>query len=244
MTKDTPPSMDQVFAALDATWPAVATKASGGWLLREGGGGGKRVSAASRTAPDAEFSGAADAMCALRQTPLFQVRGDEPDLDEALAAAGYEVVDPVWLYAARAAELVDGKSEQSRVYRGQLPVAAMQEVWAAGGIGPARLAVMDRAAAPKAWLMTRIDDRPAGVAFVSVSGDIAMIHAIEVADAYRRRGAGRALMSGAATFAVDNGAAWLALAVTKANAGANTLYQSLGMKVVAGYHYRVLDQQE
>lgn len=244
MTKDTSLTADQMFSALDATWPAATVKAQNGWLLRDGAGGGKRVSAASRMASDAEISVAADAMQAMGQAPTFQVRGEDPDLDAALDAAEYAIVDPVWLYAARVADLIDGQSEQSRIYRGQFAVAAMQEIWSAGGIGPARLAVMERAAAPKAWLMTRIDDRPAGVAFVSVAGGIAMIHAIEVANAYRRQGAARALMSGAATFAADNGAEWLGLAVTKANVGANNLYQSLGMEAVAGYHYRVIDQQE
>ncbi len=230
-----------IFAALDATWPAAAYAERDGWLLRQGADGGKRVSAASAVTPDAEVDVAVDAMRTMGQPPLFQVRGDEEVLDERLAAAGYALVDPVWVYAAAASHLIDGLSEQSRIYRGEFAVAAMQEIWSAGGIGPARLAVMDRAATPKAWLMTRIDDRPAGVAFVSVSGDIAMVHAIEVAERFRRRGAAKALISGAATFAADNSAAHLALAVTKANVGANKLYQSLGMGRVAEYHYRLLD---
>lgn len=244
MTKNTPPTADQLFAALDATWPAAATTKVDGWLLRDGAGGGKRVSAASRLAPGAEISTAVEAMRAMGQRPMFQVRGEEADLDAALEVTGHRRVDPVWLYAAPVGGLIDGESEQSRIYRGQFAVAAMQEIWAKGGIGPARLAVMERAAAPKSWLMTRIDDRPAGVAFVSVSGDIAMVHAIEVARGYRRQGAARALMSGAATFAADSGANWLALAVTKANFAANSLYRSLGMEVVAGYHYRVLANGE
>ena len=241
MTNDTSMTADQLFAALDTTWPAAEMMAKDGWLLRDGAGGGKRVSAASQIAPGADIDVAAAAMRAMEQAPLFQVRGEEPELDAALEAAGYAIVDPVWLYAAPAAALIDGASEQSRIYRGQFPVAAMQEIWAAGGIGPARLAVMDRAVAPKSWLMTRVSDRPAGVAFVSVSGATAMVHAIEVAQDYRHQGAARALMSGAATFAADNGASHLALAVTKANVGANQLYQSLGMEVVAGYHYRILE---
>ena len=235
------PTKGEVFSALDATWPAARIIEQDGWLLRDGAGGGKRVSAASRTADDADIGVAADAMRAMGQAPLFQVRGDEAALDDRLASDGYRLVDPVWIYAASAADLVDGLSEQSRIYRGQFPVAAMQEIWTAGGIGPARLAVMDRAAAPKSWLMTRIDDRPAGVAFVSLAGGIAMVHAIEVATRFRRRGAARALVSGAATFAAEKGAGVVALAVTKANVGANALYQSLGMTQVAGYHYRVLD---
>lgn len=230
----------EVFAALDATWPARKTQEVDGWLLRDGAGGGKRVSAASQLSSEADIDIAADAMRAMSQVPLFQVRQGETALDARLAAAGYAVVDPVWIYLAPAADLIDGLSEQSRIYRGQFPVAAMQEIWAAGGIGPSRLAVMDRAAAPKSWLMTRIEDRPAGVAFVSVSGAIGMVHAVEVSTAHRRQGVARALLSGAATFAADNGAGHLALAVTKANVAANSLYQSLGMKVAAGYHYRIL----
>lgn len=228
-----------IFAALDATWPALRVFEQGGWLLRDGAGGGKRVSAASEKMVGADIDGAAEAMQRLGQAPLFQVRQGEAALDRRLEDDGYQVVDPVWIYAASPPGLIDGLSEQSRVYRGQFAVAAMREIWAEGGIGAHRLAVMDRAAAPKAWLMTRIDDRPAGVAFVSVAGDIAMVHAIEVRERFRRRGAAKALISGAATFAADHGAEHLALAVTKANVGANALYRSLGMEVVAGYHYRI-----
>jgi len=231
----------EAFAALDATWPAAEVAEHSGWLVRNGAGGGKRVSAASQISLDADINVAVDAMRAMGQVPLFQVRGDETALDDALEAVGYSIIDPVWIYSAPTADLIDGLSEQSRVYRGQFAVAAMQEIWAAGGIGPARIKVMERAASPKSWLLTRIDDRPAGVAFVSVSGGIAMAHAIEVSTNYRRQGAVRVLLSGAATFAADNGAKHLALAVTKANVAANGLYQSLGMKVVAGYHYRILD---
>ena len=196
------------------------------------------MSAAARDENGADIASAIHAMAEAGQTPLFQIRSDESDLDTTLDQAGFEVVDPVWIYAAPTASLIDGLSEQSRIYRCEGPIASMREIWAAGGIGPTRLAVMDRAAAPKTWLMSRLDDRPAAVAFVSAPGAIAMIHAIETHEAKRRQGAARALISGAAQFAVDAGAATLALAVTKANDGANRLYQSLGMEVVAEYHYR------
>ena len=70
------------------------------------------------------------------------------------------------------------------------------------------------------------------------SGEIAMVHAIETIPAQRRKGAGRMIVQAAARFARDEGAQTLALAVTKANIGANALYQSLGMTVVSEYHYR------
>ena len=99
--------------------------------------------------------------------------------------------------------------------------------------------VMTRAQGPRMTLMARAGDRPAGVAFVAVDGAIAMIHAIEVTPEHRRKGAGAVLMRSAASFAAEHGAAWLALAVTKANAPARALYERLGIARAGSYHYRV-----
>ena len=43
---------------------------------------------------------------------------------------------------------------------------------------------------------------------------------------------------GAARFALENDARWLALTVTEANAPARALYEGAGMETVARYHYR------
>ncbi len=115
----------------------------------------------------------------------------------------------------------------------------MRELWTAGGIGPARQAVMDRVAGPKTGILARADDTPAGTAFVACDGKTAMIHAIHVAPELRRRGAAGNIMRAAAHWAQDQGAETLALAVTRANDAANHLYASIGMKVVGYYHYRV-----
>jgi GNAT superfamily N-acetyltransferase len=111
-------------------------------------------------------------------------------------------------------------------------------LWADGGIGAGRLAVMDRVCRPKTALLARSGDRPGAVAFVAVDGDIAMLHALEVSPAARRRGIGRRVMEAAASWAVANGANWLSVMVTKANLPANALYQSLCMQEVTTYHYR------
>ena len=66
-----------------------------------------------------------------------------------------------------------------------------------------------------------------------------MIHAIEVLAPLRRKGAARLLMEGAARFAAEQGAAWLALAVTEANVPARGLYARLGMAEAGTYHYRI-----
>jgi GNAT superfamily N-acetyltransferase len=103
---------------------------------------------------------------------------------------------------------------------------------------------MTRPTGPRMTLMARADDRPVGVAFVALTdkdgdGDIAMIHAIETAPEHRRKGAGGLLLRGAASFAAEHGAVWLALAVTEANAPARALYEKLGMALAGRYHYRI-----
>ncbi|MGB0507397.1 MAG: GNAT family N-acetyltransferase, partial [Pikeienuella sp.] len=136
--------------------------------------------------------------------------------------------------------LLDDHPETARILRLSGPIALAEEIWAKGGIGPARIEVMRRVAGPKQWLMARIKDRPAAVGFVATAGEIAMIHAVETSQDMRRQGAGRMILQGAARFALDNGAKTLALAVTRANIPANSLYQSLGMTPATAYHYRIL----
>jgi GNAT superfamily N-acetyltransferase len=115
----------------------------------------------------------------------------------------------------------------------------MEEIWAAGGIGPGRLAIMDRAPEPRAGLICRAADRAAGVGFVAMAEGVAMVHAVEVLPDHRRQGVGRLLMRAAANWADRHGGTWLALAVTSANAPARALYEGLGMDEEARYHYRM-----
>ena len=48
------------------------------------------------------------------------------------------------------------------------PLAIACDLWAEGGIGPARLAVMDRVEGAKSVILGRANDRASGVAFVAV----------------------------------------------------------------------------
>ncbi|MGF1502438.1 MAG: GNAT family N-acetyltransferase [Paracoccaceae bacterium] len=231
----------RLLSAMDATWPAAETQIVAGWVLRRGAGGGQRVSAASAHCPGEvpEIAAAVSGLAAFGQPPLFRVGGDERALDAALDRAGFLRNDPVLLYKAAIAELDDGADETARLIRVTAPVRIVEEIWDAGGIGPGRRAVMARVCGPKATLLARIGDRPAGVAFVAVDEDVAMIHAIEVVPAARRQGAGARLLRGAAAWAREAGASTLALAVTEANRPATALYDRLGMAVLGRYHYRI-----
>lgn len=240
----TAPDETRLLAALEATWPpaAIDETSAPGWRLRDGAGAGKRVDSA-RSLGASDFEAAAAAMRAAGRRPLIQVASN-PDLDAALDAAGWEIVDPTLLLAAPVAKLVDMEAPRgvkSVLVRTRL--ALLDEIWDAGGIGPARRALMDRCALPKATIMTRTDDIVGGLSYVAVDGDVAMIHAVEVRPEARRRGVARAGLSAAARFAAENGAQWLALAVTEANAPARALYHSAGMENVGRYHYRLAPEQ-
>lgn len=220
-------------AALAATWPAARVWQQDGWTLREGGGGGKRVCAASAD-PNAR---AVDLAGLMPDGPLALLRPDQAALDADLAALGYDLIDPTLIYAAPVGELAQ-KPPHVSLFDIWPPLAIMREIWAEGGTGPDRLAVMARAPDPKTAFIARLSDRAVGCGFCAIHDGIAMLHAVEIAPQYRRQGAARTMLHGAAHWAQARGAAWLALAVTDANAPARALYETAGMQLVTRYHYR------
>lgn len=232
---------ERLIAALEATWPPAARREVGPWTIREGQGGGKRVSAATaRRAVGAEdVAEAEDAMRALGQAPLVMIRDGEAALDALLAASGYAVLDPTDAFAAPLAALDLPPPPRLAAIPAWPPLAIQRELWAEGGIGPARLAVMERAQHPKTSLLARMDDRAAGTAFVALHDGMAMVHALEIQPRFRRRGLGRQMMAGAIHWARAQGARDLGLVVTRANAAAQALYASLGLRRVGHYHYRM-----
>ena len=234
------PPISQLYETVDATWPAAAYCRVGPWTIREGRGGGKRVSAASL---QSDFSPADIAvgqarMAALGQTPLFLVREGEDRLDRTLDDYGYSIIDPVSFYACPVAALTTGHFTASVETTQWPPSDSAKKIWAEGGIGPERLDVMNRVKGPKSVIAAQSGGEIAGVGFTAVAAKIAMIHAIEVSPKMRRRRAGTAVLHLAADWAKKTGCDYLTLAVTDANRPANALYSKLGMSLVGSYHYR------
>ncbi|KMK65344.1 N-acetyltransferase [Puniceibacterium sp. IMCC21224] len=235
------PDLSQLYAVTEATWPAATQQETPVFTLRNGAGGGKRVSAATARpgwTPD-DIPAAADAMRAMGQDPLFMLRAGEDALDQALADAGYVVIDPVHALICPIAQLTDLPIPRVTAFAIWEPLAIMREIWAAGGIGPARIGVMQRAQGPKTGLFGRTGDKPAGAGYCAIHDGIAMVHALEITQAYRSKGLGKWMMRCAAIWAERQGATHMAVLCTTANVGANALYASLGLTLVGGYHYRI-----
>lgn len=224
-----------IFEAVEATWPPAASRPLGPFTLRDGAGGGKRVSAATASGP--VRPGEIDAAEAAMPSPLFQIRPGQAQLDDDLAARGYSLIDrTAILTLPLTAPLV--RPDPLLRYRLWPPLARMEEIWQQDGIGPERRAVMVRVQGPKTAIMGRNTDRATGVLFCAIHGEIAIVHALAVDPAARRQGTATNMMRDAACWAQDNGATLLGTLTLDQNAPARAVFASLGMGVVGHYQYR------
>ena len=234
------PEAAQLYRVTEGTWPPARVWEQDGITLRDGQGGGKRVSAATCShVPDtAALRGAEDQMQAMGQAPLFMIREGEDALDAFLEGQNYDVIDPVNLYACPTQNLTATPIPPVTAFSIWEPLAMMVELWAMDGIGPARLAVMERAAV-KTGILARWKEKPAGAAFAAVHEGVAMVHAVIVPPHQRRQGVAQWIMRKAAFWAAEQGAEWMAVLCVKDNKGANALYQGLGFEAIGSYHYRI-----
>lgn len=229
------------YEVVDATWPAAQMTSCGPFTVREGQGGGSRVSAATLEAEQAtaeEIAAAEQAMRDLGQMPKFMIRDGQDGFDAQLENLGYQVLDPVNIWACPAAQLTGVAIPRVTTFAVWEPLQICREIWNEGGIGPERQAIMERADCPKVALLGRHRDKPAGAGYCGVHDGVAMVHALEILPHQRRQGMGAWMMRQAAFWAVEQGAETLSVICTKRNDGANGLYASLGMECVGQYHYR------
>ncbi|WP_407494375.1 GNAT family N-acetyltransferase [Pseudooceanicola sp. MF1-13] len=236
------PDLIDYFACADATWPAAEKIECGPFMLRKSPGGGKRVTAAT-VIGDVTSDDIAIAETRMRefgQKPLFSLRAGDEELDDILAARGYAMVDQTNVLSAPVEDLIheDTDIEQASLAVWE-PLAIQLDFWAQGGVGPDRIAVMERADCPKTALIGRHDNSPGGTCYVGVAQGIGMMHALEIVPSARRAGMGRAMSVHAAQWAAQEGATHFAVLCVQANEAANALYAKLGMTKVGQYHYRI-----
>ncbi|MEO1328671.1 MAG: GNAT family N-acetyltransferase [Pseudomonadota bacterium] len=232
------------FDLLAATWPPEETARLGDWRLCRADGAGQRVCSAWPLSRD--WRGLADTVPGIEA--WYRARGLAPMLqlpdglgdDAALIAQGYAVVGEtaiVRLDATALAERPLRGTGSPYLIQVRAPLAALDELWAKGGVGGPRRAVIARAEPIGRIIALRLEHRLAGVVFVARLRKAACVHALHVAPWGRRRGAGHDLMVAAARWAVEAGAESLVFSVERANAPALALYQGLGAVEIGGYRY-------
>lgn len=232
-----------LFPAVAGTWPSSRTQEIGPFVVPAPDAGGNRVSAArlvnpTETGASEEGLAAAEAaMQAQARAPLFQVLDHQNDLSDALDQRGYIVRDATDLLMIPTSDLAVPPPPVT-AFTIWPPLSIQTEIWDAGGVDAARRAVMARAEFPKTSLFGRINDKPAGAAYIGLHGDVAMLHALEIAPAGRRAGLASTMMRAAADWAQKQGAKWFSVLVTQQNTGAQRLYASLGLQAVGTYRYR------
>ncbi|WP_298858524.1 GNAT family N-acetyltransferase [uncultured Sulfitobacter sp.] len=233
------PDAATLYDVCEGTWPPARAWAEGVWTLRDGAGGGKRVSAATALSDvtDSDIPAAETAMRGIGQPPLFMIREGDDALDAMLDARGYARIDEVQLYVAPVNLLTDIPIPRVTCFNIWEPLAIMTEIWATDGVGPARLAVMERAKI-KTGILARWNEKPGGVAFVGIHNGIAMVHGVVVLPHQRKQGVAQWMMRAAAFWSAKQGATHISVLCVTENKPANALYTKLGFTPVGTYHYR------
>lgn len=232
--------MSVLIAAMAESWPPEQTLSLGPWTLRRAPGAGNRVTCATASGPVSahDIAALAKVQRDMGQTPTVMLREGEGAIDTLLADAGWRMGEEVVLYQAPLSTFPPAPAMTA--FPLWPPLGVMRRIWEEDGTGAAKQRVMDRAPAPRTAILGRTGDRAAGTAFVTIVRGVAFLHALAVTPPLRRLGTARNILCAAAQWAQAEGAATLALAVTRGNAGARALYASFGMEVVEHYHYRIL----
>lgn len=82
------PTAAELYDVIETTWPSANRTEVGPFIIREGQGGGSRVSAATGPASEADLPLAEEAMRALGQPCQFMIRNGEAELTPCWRAKG------------------------------------------------------------------------------------------------------------------------------------------------------------
>lgn len=232
-------------------WPASETSELSGWLLRASGGPSRRGNSVATLAVEGELSldariDAAEAWYRERAQPaLFQVGpcAAPKELDQALAARGYQQEGQAALSVAQAGRLVASA-------RGRFATRIdekLSEGWLGIVVGAGRFAQVEQVfrgyltrLGSRCRFVTAYDDDglPVAGCLAIASEDRLGIYAMLTLPGARRMGAARSLLRTLGECALREELRELYLLVETDNEPARALYAQCGFQDVYTYHYR------
>jgi ribosomal protein S18 acetylase RimI-like enzyme len=178
--------------------------------------------------------------------PSFQVgpAAQPGDLDEYLAARGYEVRTPTLVMCAEVADVLAKLPEPTTAVNiSSAPGDDWMALWwVVDGHGgsdaqPAARQILNRGRALYATISSGRQAQAVGR--LALVDNWAGIYCLAVDPAYRRQGLAQATIHGLLQKATMLGVNRVWLQVVEANAPARALYDRLGFRAVSRYHYRV-----
>ena len=248
-----------------SAWPAAAVARVGGWAVARSGGGTRRANSVSALRPGATLDvgtvAVIDALYAEAGLPtIVRVTTLTPGADAMLDAAGFAPAEGATRTLARLfpregrgpdgkAGVTERDADRDRPptspANGELALSgAPDAAWigvrrrlslAEGRGADDQVAPALRLAVPAVF--ARIGDE--AVAYAAIADRIAVVEAVAVDPAARRRGLARTMLAALLARARETGATLAALQVMADNAPAIALYRALGFgHDLHDYHYR------
>jgi GNAT superfamily N-acetyltransferase len=229
-------------------WPAGETRRVDGWLWRYSGGGSQRANSVSALSYEgADVEGTIDAIEALYRehgAPVrFQVgfplsRPD--DLDQRLAARGYEIHDPVTTLL----KSVEPVTASMDVVMREAPSEGWLSVYLAN-VTPDRrpfaTAILARVPGPCVFAEAIREGAVIATALGVFHENTVIAECVGTASTARRQGAAAAVMRALEAWGAGLGAHTIGLQAVTTNMPAQGLYAALGYAPAGTYHYRFLD---
>ncbi len=231
-------------------WPAAHSTELDGWLVRHNAGVTLRAnSVLPASAPfdlDRALEYVENLYAAHQIAPSFQVgpAAQPGDLDEYLAARGYERRNPTLVMCAEVADVLAKVPDPAvTVNISSTPDDDWMDFWwAVDGRGGSAAQAAARQILNRGRALYAVI--PAGrplqaIGRLALVDDWAGIYCLAVDPGHRRRGLAQAVIHGLLQRATNLGVNRVWLQVVEANAAARALYDRLGFQAVSRYHYRV-----
>lgn len=240
----------RIDALMNQGWPAAHSTELDGWLVRRNAGVTLRANSVLPANAPFDLGRALDYVenlyAAHQIAPSFQVgpAAQPGDLDEYLAARGYELRNPTLVMCAEVADVLANLSEPtSAVNISSAPDDDWMDFWwAVDGRGGSAAQAAARQILNRARALYAVI--PAGppvkaIGRLALVDDWAGLYCLAVDPGHRRQGLAQATIHGLLQQATMLGVNRVWLQVVESNAPARTLYDRLGFQTVSRYHYRV-----